>query len=103
MDTNKIKTLVGQLEAARTAHAKAVANYNTVKALNGQRGYDITVNGVVINVAAMNGNTYMAELVRGREMMHLGALKALSAQAKDAQALCAELESALAGYVRGDE
>ena len=96
LDTTKIKTVVAQLEAAQVKLASARNNYAVVKALNGQRGYDITVNGVVINVAAMNGQTYIAQLVRGREMMHLGALKALSAVIMDAELLCAKLESDLA-------
>lgn len=72
------------LDKAIAYQAKAEKDYATVKALNGQVGYTVSVNGVRVDVAVMNQHTYMAAMIRGREMIHLGALKALSAIITDA-------------------
>lgn len=72
------------LDKAIAYQAKAESDYATVKALNGQNGYSVSVNGVRVDVAVMNQQTYMAQMIRGREMIHLGALKALSAIITDA-------------------
>lgn len=74
------KKIVDQSEALSSAEkslAGAISNYAMVKGLCGQRGYNLTIDGVQISVAVMDERTYQAKLVRGREMIHLGALKAL--------------------------
>lgn len=74
------KRVVDQAEALSSAEkclAGAIGNYGRVKGLCGQRGYNLTIDGVQIAVAVMDERTYQAKLVRGREMIHLGALKAL--------------------------
>ena len=68
------------VQKADDALQNALLDLNKVRALNGQDGYTVTVNGVHIAVAAMDSRTYEAKLVRGREMIHLGALKALGAR-----------------------
>ncbi len=60
--------------------AKARSDYANVRALHGQRGYDVVIGGARITVADMDPHTYQAKLVRGCEMIHLGALKALDAR-----------------------
>lgn len=72
------------LDKAIAYQAKAENDYATVKALNGQNGYSVSVNGVRVDVAVMDQGTYMAAMIRGREMIHLGVLKALSAIITDA-------------------
>lgn len=57
----------------------AIGRYNTVKGLDGQQGYKVTINGVTVEVAEMDRH-YYPKLIRGREMIHLGALKALDAE-----------------------
>ncbi len=81
---NQIAIAIEKLNKAIAAQAKAEKEYSLVKSLNGQDGYSVSVNGVRVDVAVMNQHTYMAAMVRGREMIHLGALKALSAMARDA-------------------
>lgn len=75
----QIVTACENLDKAIAAQSKAEKDYATVKALNGQIGYSVHVNGVKVDVAVMDQNTYNAVMIRGREMIHLGALKALSA------------------------
>jgi len=65
------------LEEAITKLKKAESDYDTVKGLGGQVGYNVSVNGVSIAVATMHPHTCQGTLVRGREMIHLGALKAM--------------------------
>lgn len=75
-DTKEVKAAADALAEALKALATAESNYSTVKGLGGQQGYRVHVNGVAIDVAVMDGY-YQGALVRGREMIHLGALKAL--------------------------
>lgn len=80
------KRVVEQAEALSSAEkclAVAIGNYGRVKGLCGQRGYSLTIDGVQIAVAVMDERTYQAKLVRGREMIHLGALKALDSVVDD--------------------
>lgn len=79
ISTKAVKEAAASLEAAYTALAKARNDYALVKAHNGQVGYSISVNGVRVDVSVMDSRTYMPALIRGREMIHLGALKALQA------------------------
>lgn len=50
----------------------------------GQNGYAVEVNGVRVNVSEMDSRTYQSKMIRGREMIHLGALKAMQAMVDDA-------------------
>ena len=63
----------------RVRLAKIKADLASVRSLCGQTGYDVTVAGVRVGVAEMDSRTYMAKMIRGREMIHLGAVKALDA------------------------
>lgn len=76
-----IQAAAASLEAARVAHEQTVKALDDVRCLGGQRGYSVTVNGVRIDVAVNGGREcgYSAKMIRGREMIHLGALKALQA------------------------
>lgn len=44
----------------------------------------VTVNGVTVAVSTCDNRTYQGTLIRGREMIHLGALKALGAELQTA-------------------
>lgn len=74
------------LQKLEDAAAIARQHLETVRALNGQKGYSISVNGVHVTVADMDPRTYNAKLLRGRDMLHLGALKVLQALVDDADA-----------------
>lgn len=76
-----IQKAAESLEQARVAHESAIASLASIRALRGQDGYAVTVGGIRIDVAVNAGRYggYQAKLVRGREMIHLGALKALQA------------------------
>lgn len=75
-----IKNLTDNCETLKARVAQAKTEYETVKSLCGQTGYGITIAGVRVEVAEMDARTYMAKMIRGREMIHLGALKALDAR-----------------------
>lgn len=95
-------------QAKRVANAeesldRATQNYSTVKRLNGQSGYSVIINGVTIPVASCDTRTYQGTMIRGREMIHLGALKALDglidiakAQVKHERQILAKMAEALA-------
>ncbi|PPU15846.1 hypothetical protein XacyCFBP2565_08610 [Xanthomonas arboricola pv. corylina] len=80
IDIPAVRNAAEKLEKARDALAQAQKNYEAVKGLCGQKGYAVSVNGVRVDVAVMDSQTYQAKLIRGREMIHLGAQKALQAQ-----------------------
>lgn len=80
-----IASAAAELDKAIANLAKAESDYNAVKALNGQSGYSVHVNGIRVDVANMHPHTYTGTMIRGREMIHLGALKALSAIIEDAK------------------
>lgn len=69
------------LELARAAHESAITNLENIRRLRGQDGYAVTVGGIRVDVAVNAGREggWAAKLIRGREMIHLGALKALQA------------------------
>lgn len=106
------KKVADQVEALKTAEKfleGAISNYDRVKGLCGQRGYNLTIDGVQIAVAVMDERTYQAKLVRGREMIHLGALKALDSAVdewrdivKQRRLDLAETADRLAHAARGD-
>ncbi len=77
-----VDKIVKEAEALRVAEGNlknAVDRYNKIKGLGGQQGYGITIDGVHVSVAEMD-RYYSPKLIRGREMIHLGALKALDAE-----------------------
>lgn len=67
------------LELARAAHESAITNLENIRRLRGQDGYAVTVGGIRVDVAVNAGREggWAAKLIRGRDMIHLGALKAL--------------------------
>lgn len=77
-----VDQIVKQAEALRSAEASlktSLDRYAKVKGLGGQQGYSVTIDGVTVQVAEMD-RYYAPKLIRGREMIHLGALKALDAE-----------------------
>lgn len=76
-----IQKAAESLEQARVAHESAVASLASIRGLRGQEGYAVTVGGIRIDVAVNAGREggWMARLIHGRAMIHLGALKALQA------------------------
>lgn len=74
-----IQKVAADLELARIAHDRAIQDLAAVRLLCGQSGYAVTVNGIRIDVAENGGRNagWSAKMIRGREMIHLGALKAL--------------------------
>jgi hypothetical protein len=103
INTSEVEKANKALADAYTALVKAQNDYSTVKALNGQHGYSVTVNGVQVDVARMDERTYTAAVVRGREMIHLGALKALQSIIDVRRQRVADLEGALAKVAGGVE
>lgn len=77
MDSQKIKELNFHLAKAQENFQIAKGNYLSIKGFLGQHGYSISVANISIPIAKMDRSDYSAKLIRGREMMHLGALKAL--------------------------
>lgn len=74
-----VDQIVKQAELVRSADAAlktAINRYQQVKALNGQQGYSINIGGLTVQVAEM-GPHYGPQMIRGCEMIHLGALKVL--------------------------
>lgn len=80
IETQDVQKATRALEDAYSGLRTAKSNLEKVCALNHQTGYNITISGVTIAVAEMDQQTYQAKLIRGCEMMHLGALKALQAK-----------------------
>lgn len=75
--TFAISQAISALDKAENAAQLAVDRYNKVRVHCGQSGYNITINGVTVAVSTCDNRTYQGKLIRGREMIHLGALKAL--------------------------
>jgi len=79
--TEAVTEAVKALELAEKTYQVATERLATVRGHAGQNGYSITVNGVTVAVSACDSrNNYQGTLIRGREMIHLGALKALGAE-----------------------
>ena len=100
MNVQQIAGQAAVVQKAEDALQAALRDLKTVRALNGQQGYTVTVNGVRIEVAVMDSRTYEAKLLRGREMIHLGALKALGARVDAAKETLAAERAKFAGLVR---
>ncbi|MDQ7996099.1 MAG: hypothetical protein AAGC76_09620 [Luteibacter sp.] len=79
MNVDAIKAQADALQAARNRLKTAREKLAAVRAHNGQNGYSVTVNGVDIRVSNMDPHSYQGKLIRGREMIHLGAIKAIEA------------------------
>lgn len=88
----RLMELESALEVARQ-------QLKTVRMLNGQKGYSISINGVQVTVADMDPQTYNAKLIRGREMLHLGAIKALQARVDAAEAALSAYQAAVRAEV----
>lgn len=97
--TEAIKAAVMKLEAAESAHKQAADRLATVRGHNGQSGYSVTVNGVTVAVSTCDSRTYQGTLIRGREMIHLGALKALGAELQTAADRVRDCRADLASVV----
>lgn len=78
--TEAVTQAVKDLESAEKSHQIATERLATVRGHAGQSGYSVTVNGVTVAVSTCDSRTYQGTLIRGREMIHLGALKALGAE-----------------------
>jgi hypothetical protein len=83
--------------------AKIKSELASVRDLFGQHGYSVTVAGVRVEVADMDSRTYMAKLIRGREMIHLGAIKALDAMVDAHTSYLASAEAKLAKIATGSQ
>ena len=78
-----VEAIAKQADAVGKWQAKldeAKKHMASVRALNGQTGYSVVIGGRRIEVATMDSRTYMAKMIRGMEMIHLGALKALAGE-----------------------
>lgn len=78
--TEAVVNSAQMLEKAEAAHRLSLERLQTVRGHAGQHGYSVTVNGVRVDVSECDSRTYQGTLIRGREMIHLGALKALAAE-----------------------
>lgn len=101
VDTAAAAEAVKVLQRAYAEREQAKKNLANVRRLGGQSGYKITIDGVAITVADTDYQTYMAKLVRGREMIHLGALKALEAIVDGWEEQVAACEQRLAALTGG--
>lgn len=95
VNTQAVTKAAAALEAAYADLQKARNDYAKVKAHNGQVGYKVTVNGISVDVSVMDQRTCMPAMIRGREMIHLGALKALSARITQYETYVAQCEAHL--------
>lgn len=95
VDTKLVFNIATALDAAVKDLDTARKNYERIKALNGQSGYSVVVNDVRIYVAVTDHTTWNAMLIRGREMIHLGALKALAGEVRRCEEAVAVLEGRL--------
>jgi hypothetical protein len=82
--TEAVTEAVKALELAEKSYQVATDRLAAVRGHNGQGGYSVTVNGVSVAVSVCDSRTYQGTLIRGREMIHLGALKALGAELQTA-------------------
>ncbi|WP_155393938.1 hypothetical protein [Xanthomonas albilineans] len=99
IDIPAVRRAAEKLEKARAALTEARKHYNDVKYLRGMQGYAVIVHGVHVQFARMERETYQVKLIRGMEMIHLGAQKALAAEINDLESDVADLESELRALV----
>lgn len=84
--TDKVVSAANDLEKAEAAEKVCISRLNAIRGHNGQGGYAITIDGIRVDVSVCDNRTYQGTLIRGREMIHLGALKALGAEVDFAKA-----------------
>lgn len=99
--TNSVRKATDALEKAEQQLLTAKERLAAVRTHNGQGGYSVTVNGVVIAVSVCDRHTYQGTLLRGREMIHLGALKALGAEVSAAESNLKHCAAALLAAAAG--
>lgn len=77
----KIQKAKDSLDAAHAALWLAESQLSNTRALFGQDGYSVSIGNTRIVVAENGGREsgYAARLIRGREIIHLGCMKALDA------------------------
>lgn len=102
MDTDKVRELALAVDNAKKKLDEAKYKLNVVHCHNGQQGYTVSVNGINVAVSVMDSRTYMGSLIRGREMIHLGAIKAVSALVDYYQDSLNAAEKNLKNYIQGD-
>jgi hypothetical protein len=93
--TGKIAECAALLKSAVALREAAQGSYNAIKSLKGQSGYSLTIGGVTVPVAVMDCRTYQAKLIRGRELIHLGALKAMTYEIDNQERRIKELRADL--------
>lgn len=97
--TEAITAAVKALENAEKSHQIAAERLATVRGHAGQSGYSVSVNGVTVAVSTCDSRSYQGTLIRGREMIHLGALKALGAELQTATDRVRDCRAYLASIV----
>ncbi|SIR83833.1 hypothetical protein SAMN05216509_5313 [Pseudomonas sp. B10] len=97
--TEAITAAVKALEIAEKSHQIAAERLATVRGHAGQSGYSVSVNGVTVEVSTCDSRSYQGTLIRGREMIHLGALKALGAELQTATDRVRDCRAYLASIV----
>ncbi|WP_180698940.1 hypothetical protein [Pseudomonas crudilactis] len=97
--TEAITAAVKALELAEKPHQIAAERLATVRGHAGQSGYSVSVNGVTVAVSTCDSRSYQGTLIRGREMIHLGALKALGAELQTATDRVRDCRAYLASIV----
>lgn len=100
LDADAISKQAQAVNKAQSALEAARQHLRSVRALNGQSGYSVTIGGRSIAVATMDMRTYNAVLLRGMEMIHLGALKALAGEIRLLEMKLQEEEQRLANLVQ---
>lgn len=97
--TEAVTLAIKHLETAEQGWQKAKDRLATVRGHNGQSGYSVSVNGVTVAVSTYDSRTYQGTLIRGREMIHLGALKALGAELQTAEDRVRDCRAALRALI----
>ena len=97
--TEAVTISIKNLETAEQAWQKAKDRLATVRGHGGQSGYSVSVNGVTVAVSTCDSRTYQGTLIRGREMIHLGALKALGAELQTAEDRVLDCRAALRALI----
>lgn len=95
MNAQELMKCVNEIARAESRLAKAVAEYDAVKSLgySTQTCYAIHVNGVRIQISELDQRDFSKKLIRGREMLHLGALKVMDAEIDAARVELAKAHS----------
>lgn len=94
-DMQNVKAHADNVVVWRDRLEVAKAHLVRVRGLSGQQGYSVEIGGRRLAVAVMDQRTYSAVLVRGMEMIHLGALKALAGEISDLETGLKKAQEAL--------